>query len=138
MSLRKQLDERDAFIQYLREEYAKAIGQDLSIPPRWEGIAGLPMAPMVPGMQSARLPPQNFTQTLTTLNLPKPQTKKGKREGRKSKTLDDSHLNSVSDIKLSGFKDQVLLYAGRVSRGTADFDSDRQGTASTLLAGTQK
>ena len=115
MSLRKQLDERDAFIQFLREEYAKAMGQDLNVPPRWEGIAGLPMAPLVPGVQTVRLPPQTFTQTLTTLNLPKPQVKKGKREGRKKTLQESSVLESVNDIKLSDFKDQVSARQG-VSR----------------------
>lgn len=108
MSLRQQIDDRDAFIQYLREEYAKAIGQDLVVPPRWEGIAGLPMAPMVPGVATSRVPPKTFAQTVTGLNLPKVQSKKGKRDSRKGKTLEETSPSSaITHLKLNDFREQV-------------------------------
>lgn len=110
MSLRKQIDERDELIQFLREEYAKAVGQDLPVPPRWEGIVGLPVGPYVPGALTAKAPVKTFAQTLTDLNLPKPQSKKGKRDSaRKPAVLDETSPGyKFTSLQLSNFKDSVV------------------------------
>ena len=108
MSFKTEIDERDKLIQYLREEYVRATGQDLKLPYKFERYAGQTLAQT----ETTTLfqPDEDFPSAVASLELPKPNLNKtGKFQyGKKEKVVLSHRAEQMEVISLCDYENKVL------------------------------
>jgi hypothetical protein len=107
MSFKSEIDERDKLIQYLREEYVKATGQDLKLPYKFERYAGQTLAQAE--TTTIFTPEEDFQSAVSSLELPKPNQNKSAKfsYGKKEKLVLSRKAEGLEVISLCDFENKV-------------------------------
>ena len=118
MDIKSELSERDALIQYLREQLIKVTGQDVEVPYKWERFTGPQIAPkfILPPDPSTK----SFTQAVKDLDLPMPapEPKKGDPVAEPPSCPQYEKISLVNYSGRGVTKDALLSLIGGIKRLT--------------------